>query len=99
MKEEGKLPGGSTTPTAPEPVPQKAGPQKKEDSRLKELFSNYSAAKSSSGEANAVMNYDNFLQALNKQKEQIIQQHKCKDVEFYLAEENGKTKLKAKIIK
>jgi hypothetical protein len=99
LKEEGKLPGGGATTLAPEPPASKVQRRSTEDSKLKDLFKNYSAAKSASGEANVVMNYENFLQALNKQKEQIKQQHNCKDVEFYLADEHGRTKLKAKIIK
>lgn len=98
LREEGKIPGAAVAAASGSRL-QNRPPQKTEDTRLKDLFKSYAAAKSTAGEANAFLNYDNFLQALSKQREQIIKQHQCKDVEFYLAEENGRTKLKAKVIK
>ncbi len=96
LKEEGKLPGASTHTWDPK---QKHAPQQSEELKLKELFNNYVASKAGPAGANGVINYDNFVKALAKQREQILNQHKCKDVEFYLAEENGRTKLKARMIK
>src|SRR5262245_27136560 len=98
LKEEGKLPQAQTTQAVepkrrPEPGPPVA------EGKLKELFKSYVATKPATGGAGAVLNYDNFVRALSKQKEQILKEHQCKDVEFYLAEEDGRMKLKARMIK
>lgn len=97
LKEEGKLPGALAPALDPKHSPGEA-PRRTEDRKLKELFTRYVASKSATG-GSAVLNYDSFVKALAKQREQILNQHQCKDVEFYLAEEDGRTKLKARMIK
>jgi hypothetical protein len=98
MKEEGKLPPGSM-PSTVEPKRKHETRQASPEAKLRELFKSYAATKPATGGAGAVLNYDNFVKALSKQKEQIMKEHQCKDVEFYLAEEEGRTKLKARVIK
>jgi hypothetical protein len=99
LKEEGKLPGAIPPAAASHLKKQPAGSGRSEDPKLKELFKNYIASKSSTGGVSNIVNFENFVQALSKQREQILNQHQCKDVEFYLAEVDGRTKLKARIIK
>ncbi len=97
LKEEGKIPGMSA-PSSDSRHPRADSPGRSEEDKLKALFTRYAASKSATG-GSAVLKYENFVQALAKQREQILNQHQCKDVEFYLAEEDGRTKLKARMIK
>jgi hypothetical protein len=98
LKEEGKAAPGAPALTV-ETKRRQERHEPSADAKLKELFKNYAATKPAMGGAGAVLNYDNFVKALSKQKEQILKQHQCKDVEFYLAEEEGRMKLKARMIK
>jgi hypothetical protein len=96
LKEEGRVPGLSPLP---EHKHHTVTPTQTQDPKLAQLFKNYVESKSATGESSAILKFDNFVHALSKQREQILKQYQCKDVEFYVAEENGRTKLKARMIK
>lgn len=73
--------------------------EKKEDKKLVEyqkLFEEYVEARKKCGEPISQINYDNFAQTIEKQKKQILEKIKGRDIEFYVSIEDGKAKLKAK---
>lgn len=73
--------------------------EKREDKRLveyKKLFEEYVEARKKCGESVSQINYDNFSQTIEKQKKQIQEKLKGRDIEFYVSIEDGKVKLKAR---
>lgn len=106
MKEEGRLPGMSTRqemkprPAAPAaPVAAPVAQKVPAESGMERVFKDYVSAREKTGENNATINLQKFSQQIAAQKESLISKYNCKDVEFYVTVENGRTKLKAKPIK
>ncbi|OGF63066.1 MAG: hypothetical protein A2Y62_02440 [Candidatus Fischerbacteria bacterium RBG_13_37_8] len=61
-----------------------------------ELFDQYVAARKQCGESVVQLKIEAFADNIKKQKAQIKEKLRGRDVEFYVAIENGKTKLKAR---
>jgi hypothetical protein len=101
MKEEGKQAPGASAANQGTPPKPKSAPieQKKIQPPFERVFKQYVAAKEKNGESSANLNLDKFAQLLKSQKDNLIKKYHCKDVEFYVAVEDGKTKLKAKPLK
>ena len=97
MKEEGKYQTGPNAP--PEHAPRAHHQEKRPRDPLENVYNDYLATRKKTGEGASPLNYDNFAQLVSKQKEQLISKYRCKDVQFYVAVEDGKTKLKAKPMK
>jgi hypothetical protein len=83
-KEEGRTPSGAVIQV---------------QVQAQKLFNEYLQSREQTGETASGVSFDKFSQQLAKQKETIVGRYQCKDVEFYVAVEQGKTKLKAKPIK
>lgn len=95
LKEEGKYQTGA--PNQPPVHAPKAHHQEKQPQNpLENVYKDYLATRSKTGEGAPPLNFDGFAQLLSKQREQLISKYRCKDVQFYVAVEDGKTKLKAK---
>jgi hypothetical protein len=94
-KEEGKFAAGnSPIPASREaPISKKF---KKTENKTEKLFNQYAQFREKNGEAPPNMNMEKFNQLLSTQRESLIKKYHCKDVEFYISTEDGKTKLKAK---
>ena len=100
-KEEGRTPSGGVVQV---PVPEKQHRQRKsgidaEAKRYQTLFNEYLKTREKLGEATSGVTFDKFATQLSKQRQSILDRYQCKDVEFYVAVEQGKTKLKAKPLK
>ncbi|MCI0413943.1 hypothetical protein L0222_14220 [bacterium] len=98
-KEEGRTPSGGIVqvPETPKKESRKSSADA-EANKFQKLFNEYLKTCQKSGENKAV-SFEKFSEQLAKQKEAILERYKCKDVEFYVTVEQGKTKLKAKPIK
>ena len=96
MREEGRSASGSI------PVPaenkQKAAAQP-QDQKLESLFQEYLQKRAETGEGAPKVNFEGFCQALEKQREAIVQKFQCKDVQFYVKVEEGHAKLKARPVR
>lgn len=85
------------------PVIKTTKPKKEEqvaekDEYLKNLYGEYVEGKKSSGDA-SIPSFDSFREKMEKQKKDIMDKHKAKDVAFRVVVENGKVTLKAKVVK
>jgi hypothetical protein len=105
-KEEGRTPSGAVIQVqvqAPPPPKEKKQARRasgdSETAKYQKLFNEYLQSREKTGETASGVSFDKFSQQLAKQKETIVGRYQCKDVEFYVAVEQGKTKLKAKPIK
>jgi hypothetical protein len=99
LKEEGKLlPGGASPPPhAPKAKhPPKTAAQEKP---IERIFKEYVSAREQTGEAVSAVTFQKFEKQLNEQRQTLINKFQCKDIEFYVSVEDGKTKLKAKAVK
>jgi hypothetical protein len=100
-KEEGRTPSGGII----QPVERQREAVKKEPSvtaeanHLQELFHEYLKSRQKTGENTAGLSFEKFSEQLGRQKEMIVNRYQCKDVQFSVAVEQGKTKLKAKPVK
>ena len=95
LKEEGKYQTGSPIqPPAQQTKTHHA--EKRAANPLESVYKDYVETRSKTGEGAPQMNFDGFAQLLAKQREALINKYHCKDVQFYVAVEEGKTKLKAK---
>jgi hypothetical protein len=74
-------------------------PRPKTEQPYENLFKDYLKARESTGERSPNLNYDGFSDLLKRQKEALLQKFQCKDVQFYVSVENGRTKLKARTVK
>lgn len=99
-REEGRTPSGAVIQ-----IPQKEEKPTKQkkslDSQAREyqkLFNDYLQCRQQTGEGAAV-SFDKFADSISKQKEAIRSKYDCKDVQFNVVIEAGKTKLKAKPVK
>jgi hypothetical protein len=105
-KEEGRTPSGNVIQIPnPPPPPEKEKKSSKrvsgdsEAAKYQKLFNEYLQCREKTGESSSSVSFEKFSQQLMKQKETIVGRYQCKDVEFYVAMEQGKTKLKAKPLK
>jgi hypothetical protein len=99
-KEEGRTPSGGVIQV--QDFSQKASkraPADSEADRFQKVFNDYLKSREKSGENMAGLSFEKFSEQLAKQKQAILERYQCKDVEFYVAVEQGKTKLKAKPLK
>ncbi|HET6268184.1 MAG TPA: MXAN_5187 C-terminal domain-containing protein [Acidobacteriota bacterium] len=111
LKEEGKSPirsgvfGGPTQKLGEEayrtePIPSKAAePKPAAASPFQKVYNDYLSKRLETGEQNPRVSLESFEKTLAKQREAILQKHQCKDVEFYVSVEEGRTKLKAKPVR
>ena len=97
----------ATSSTASRATPVQQSAPSKSESRLagekeadshpyQELFEKYVETRKQCGESVASMKYETFSETIEKQKKQIQEKVKGRDVEFYITVEDGKTKLKAR---
>jgi hypothetical protein len=99
-KEEGRTPSGSVIQSAEKPKREKRKTSvDKEANHFQKLFNDYLKSKESTGEKAAALTFDKFSEQLSRQRETILEKYRCADVEFYVAVEQGKTKLKARPLK
>jgi hypothetical protein len=99
-KEEGRTPSGGVM-QVPEPE-KKRITTKSPDSQTgtyQRLFNDYLKCRAKTGEANSALSFEKFAEQISKQKRTILAKYECKDVDFNVVIEQGKTKLKAKPIK
>jgi hypothetical protein len=95
LKEEGKFQTGN--PNQPPPhAPKTHHTERPKDNPMEKVYNDYLSARTKTGEGQPQMNLDGFSQLLAKQREALISKFHCKDVQFYVTVEDGKTKLKAK---
>lgn len=92
LKEEGKQAQHSAVKPKQHPSPKREQPYEK-------IYKDYLSARESSGEQRSILNYDGFSDLLKKQREALMHKFQCKDVQFYVSVENGRTKLKARTVK
>lgn len=92
LKEEGKLAQHA-------PVRHKEQPRPKQEQPYENVFKEYLNARERTGERSPNLNYEGFSDLLKKQKEALLHKFQCKDVQFYVSVENGRTKLKARTVK
>lgn len=70
--------------------------RKGEDEGYKKLFDDYIQARKKCGEPTDKIKYEIFRETIEKQKKQISEKVKSKEIEFYITIEDGKAKLKAR---
>jgi hypothetical protein len=95
-KEEGKFAAGNSPIPASKEAPITTKRFKKTENKTEKLFNQYAEFRQKNGEPPPNMNSDKFSQLIASQRDSLIKKYHCKDVEFYIAVEEGKTKLKAK---
>ena len=66
---------------------------------IERIFQEYVSAREKTGEAVSAVTFQKFEKQLNEQRQSLINKFQCKDIEFYVSVEDGKTKLKAKAVK
>jgi len=103
QKEEGVTATGkyiTQQPATPSPTANPVSNIEKEvatkQADYSKLYEEYVQARKKCGESVSQLNYDNFSQTIEKQKKQIQEKLKGRDIEFYVAIEDGKAKLKAR---
>jgi len=99
-KEEGRTPSGGVLQI---PEKEKKSVRRKsvdaEATAYQKIFNDYLQSREKTGETTTGVSFAKFSEQLTKQKEAIVNRYECKDVEFYVTVEQGKTKLKAKPVK
>ena len=97
-KEEGKFAAGNSPipPSREAPITKK---HKKTQDKAGSLFDQYAQFREKNGEPPPNINSEKFKQMIDTQRDSLMKKYHCKDVEFYIAVEEGKTKLKAKPMK
>jgi hypothetical protein len=97
-KEEGKFAAGATPlpPSREAPITTRI---RRTQSKTENLFNQYAQNRVKNGEAPPNMDIQKFSKLIDSQRDALIKKYRCKDVEFYIAVEEGKTRLKAKPLK
>jgi len=97
-KEEGKFAAGATPlpPSREAPITTKI---RRTQGKAENLFNQYAQHREKNGESPPNMDIQKFSKLIDSQRDALIKKYRCKDVEFYIAVEEGKTKLKAKPLK
>ena len=99
-KEEGRTPSGSVIQHGQKSKREKRkGSVDAQANHFQKLFNDYLKSKEKSGEKTSSLSFEKFSEQLTKQRQTILERYKCADVEFYVAVEQGKTKLKARPVK
>ena len=99
-KEEGRTPSGGVIQIAENPKKERRKSSvDAEATHFQKLFNDYLKSKEKTGEKATALSFDKFSEQLTRQRQAILERYKCSDVEFYVAVEQGKTKLKAKPVK
>ncbi len=98
-KEEGRSPGGVPPHAEIRHRTQPVVPAEPPTSRAEKIFKDYLTARQQTGETAGSLTYQNFSHQLQEQKKALLEKLRCKDIEFYVAIENGRTKLKARPIR
>ncbi len=97
-KEEGKFAAGNSplSPSKEAPITKKI---RRTVDKTENLFSQYAQLRQKNGEAPPNMDVQKFSKLIDSQRDALIKKYRCKDVEFYISVEEGKTRLKAKPLK
>lgn len=97
-KEEGKFSAGNSPvpPSKQAPITKKIH---RTADKAENLFNQYAQYRVKNGEAPPNMDVQKFSKLIESQRDALIKKYRCKDVEFYIAVEEGKTRLKAKPLK
>lgn len=97
-KEEGKFAAGNSPipPSREAPITTRI---RKTVNKTEKLFNQYAQFRQKNGEAPPNMDIEKFSKLINSQRDALIRKYHCKDVDFYIAVEEGKTRLKAKPLK
>jgi hypothetical protein len=97
-KEEGKFAAGATPlpPSREAPITTRI---RRTQSKTENLFNQYAQNRVKNGEAPPNMDIQKFSKLIDSQRDALMKKYRCKDVEFYIAVEEGKTRLKAKPLK
>lgn len=97
-KEEGKFSAGNSPvpPSREAPITTR---MRKTVNKTENLFKEYAQFRQKNGEAAPNMDIQKFSKLIDSQRDALIKKYRCKDVEFYIAVEEGKTRLKAKPLK
>ena len=99
FKEEGRTPSGGVIQVQEKP---KKAPRKSatavdaQANHFQKVFNEYLKSREKMGENASNVTFEKFSEQLSKQRQAILERYQCKDVQFYVAVEQGKTKLKAK---
>jgi hypothetical protein len=98
-KEEGKFAAGNSPlpPSKEAPITTKI--RRTTINKTENLFSQYAQNREKNGEAPPNMDLNKFSKLIDSQRDALKKKYGCKDVEFYIAVEEGKTRLKAKPLK
>jgi hypothetical protein len=99
QKEEGRTPSGPVLH-----VPQKSKREgkksvEKQANHFQKIYNDYLKCREKTGEKATALTFEKFSEQLSRQRQTILERYQCKDVEFSVAVEQGKTKLKAKPVK
>ncbi len=97
-KEEGRFAVGNTPipPSKEAPITKKI---RRTQNKMENLFDQYAQLRAKNGETPPNMNLEKFSKLIDSQRDALIKKYRCKDIEFYIAVEEGKTRLKAKPLK
>ena len=99
-KEEGRTPSGSVIQPGDKSKREKRkGRADAEANYFQKLFNDYLKSKEKTGEKTSALSFEKFSEQLTKQRQTILEKYHCADVEFYVAVDQGKTKLKARPVK
>ena len=98
-KEEGRTPSGGVLQVEKPAKERRKTTVDAEANQLQKLYNDYLKSREQTGEQLTGMTFDKFSDQLTKQRAMIVDRFKCADVQFYVAVEQGKTKLKAKPVK
>ena len=97
-RRQGKFAAGNSPlpPSKEAPITRK---MRKTVDKTENLFSQYAQLRQKNGEAPPNMDVQKFSKLIDSQRDALIKKYRCKDVEFYISVEEGKTRLKAKPLK
>jgi hypothetical protein len=101
-KEEGRTPSGGVIQVAEKSRKERrkgSAVADAEANHFQTLFNDYLKSKEKTGEKSTALSFEKFSEQLSRQRQTILERYQCSDVEFYVAVEQGKTKLKAKPVK
>lgn len=99
-KEEGRTPSGGVIQAVDKTKRERQKTSvDAEANHFQKLFNDYLKCREQTGEKGTAVSFEKFSEQLTKQREVIMEKLHCKDVDFYVAVEQGKTKLKARPVK
>jgi hypothetical protein len=98
-REEGRFSAGNSPIPPSKEAPVTTKRFRKTENKTEKLFNQYAQFREKNGEPPPNMNMNKFSELIASQRDSLIKKYHCKDVEFYISVEEGKTKLKAKPLK